>query len=154
MRRKLFVTQSERMLKIPPFLLGELARLKAKHRPEELIDLGTAISDVDPPQPVRDEITAWIGNRADFYKLNSQIKEELRKEFAGWFFKRYQVELDPKKEVLLLPGQREAINLAALGLVNRGEKVLVCDPAFPVYRSAACLAEAQIVVLPLLERNA
>ncbi|OGC76829.1 MAG: hypothetical protein A2Z27_06240 [candidate division Zixibacteria bacterium RBG_16_50_21] len=153
MRRKLFITQSERMLKIPPFLLGELARLKAKHRPEELIDLGTAISDIDPPQAVRDEIAAWVTSKSDFYRVSSQIKEELKKEFAGWFFNRYRVELDPKREILMLPGQREAINLASLSLVNRGEKVLVCDPAFPAYRSAASLAEAEIMVLPLLERN-
>src|SRR4030067_3560070 len=153
MRRKLFITQSERVLKIPPSLLGELARLKAKHRPEELMDLATAISDIAPPQAVRDEIAAWVTSKSDFYRVSSQIKEELKKEFAGWFFNRYRVELDPKREILMLPGQREAINLASLSLVNRGEKVLVCDPAFPAYRSAASLAEAELIVLPLLERN-
>ena len=153
MPKKLFVTQSERMQKIPPYLFGQLGRQKAKFKPEELIDLGSAIPDIDPAQEVRDEIVAWITSRADLYRLNAQVKEELKKDFASWFAKRYQVELDPKKEVLLLPGQREGINLVTLGLVNRGEKVLICDPAFPIYRSAAGLAEAEIVVLPLLERN-
>jgi LL-diaminopimelate aminotransferase len=153
MPRKPFFTQADRMQKIPPFIFGELDRKKAKYKPEELIDLGAAIPDIDPPREVRDEIAAWISSQADFYKVNSKVKEELKKQFAEWFGGRYQVELDPQKEILLLPGQREGINLATLGLVNRGEKVLICDPAFPIYRSAASLAEAEMVILPLLERN-
>src|SRR4030067_2442588 len=153
MPKKLFLTQAERMQKIPPYLFGQLARKKTKFRPEEIIDLGRAISDIDPPGEVREEIAAWVSSNSDFYQADSQLKQELKKEFANWFTKRYRVELDPHKEILLLPGQREGINLVTLGLVNAGEKVLVCDPAFPIYRSAASLAEAEIVVLPLLERN-
>lgn len=141
------------MQKIPPYLIGQMARQKARFKPEELIDLGTAIPDINPPVEVKQEMAARISSQAGLHKFNRTVREELKKEFALWFAKRYRVELDPKREILLLPGQREGINLVALGLVNRGEKILVCDPAFPIYRSAASLAEAEIVVLPLLERN-
>src|SRR4030065_2211956 len=153
MPKKLFVTQSDRMQKIPPFLFGQLAKKKSRFKSDDIIDLGRAIPDLDPPQQVRDEMAAWVSSNANFYQSAAQVKMELKKEFALWFGKRYGVELDPQKEVLLMPGQREGINLVALGLVNSGEKVLICDPAFPIYRSAASLAEAEIVILPLLERN-
>ncbi len=141
------------MEKIPPYLLGQQFSKKTRFKPEEIIDLGRAIPDLDPPQAVRDEIAAWVSSRTDFYQVGPQIKAELKQEFAHWFAKRYRVVLSPEKEVLLLPGQREAINLVALGLVNSREKVLICDPAFPIYRSAASLCQADILVLPLLERN-
>jgi len=153
MPKKLFVTQPNRMQKIPPFLFGQLAKKKSRFKSDDIIDLGRAIPDLDPPQQVRDEIAAWVSANAHFYQAGAQVKMELKREFALWFGKRYGVELDPQKEVLLMPGQREGINLTALGLVNAGEKVLICDPAFPIYRSAASLAEAEIVILPLLERN-
>src|SRR5574341_2104348 len=144
MPKKLFVTQSERMQKIPPCLLGQLSRKKTKFKSDDIIDLGKAIPDLDPPQQVRDEMAAWVSSNANFYQAGAQVKTELKREFALWFGKRYGLELDPQKEVLLMPGQREGINLTALGLVNSGEKVLICDPSFPIYRSAASLAEAEI----------
>jgi aspartate/methionine/tyrosine aminotransferase len=118
MPRKLFLTQAERMEKIPPYLLGQQFSKKTRFKPEEIIDLGRAIPDLDPPQAVRDEIAAWVSSRTDFYQSSLQIKAELKQEFTGWFAKRYRIVLSPEKEVLLLPGQREAINLVALGLVN------------------------------------
>ncbi|MCI0530943.1 MAG: aminotransferase class I/II-fold pyridoxal phosphate-dependent enzyme [candidate division Zixibacteria bacterium] len=153
MPRKPFFTQAHRMEKSPPNIFGQREKLKTRFSREEIIDLSRAISDLDPPQEVRDEIAGWMASQTDLYKDNEFIRAELRKEFAGWFYNRYRVKLNPDTEILMLPGQREAINLAVLGTVNQGEKILILDPAFPIYRSAASLAQAEIVTLPLLERN-
>jgi LL-diaminopimelate aminotransferase len=77
----------------------------------------------------------------------------LREAIAAWYKKRFQVSLDPDREVLPLIGSKEGIAHLPLALVNPGETVLVPDPAYPVYQAAAISAGGDPEAMPLLEEN-
>lgn len=63
------------------------------------------------------------------------------------------VSLDPATQVGVFHGSHEGIIAAVLGLADPGSAVVVPDPGYPIYRSAADLAQARVVELPLREAD-
>ncbi len=62
---------------------------------------------------------------------------ELRKGFADWYKKWYDVDLDPKTEIQPLIGSKEGILHISLAFLNPGDGVLVPNPAIrPIVRLA------------------
>lgn len=119
----------------------------------KVINLGIGAPDGMPPGNVIHTLVKEVqqpGNHA--YQSYKGLKE-LREGFADWYKKYYQVELDPDKEIQPLVGSKEGILLLSLAFLNRGDKVLVPDPGYPTYSSAALLTEADILYYDLKEEN-
>jgi len=66
-----------------------------------------------------------------------------REAVARWYKRRYQVELDPAKEVVALIGSKEGCHHFALGVVNAGDTVLVTDPGYPGYKPSIWFVGAE-----------
>ena len=64
----------------------------------------------------------------------------LRNAFAAWYRDRYGVTLDPVSEILPLIGSKEGIMHVCMTYLDKGDKVLVPNPGYPTYRSAATIA--------------
>ncbi len=56
-----------------------------------------------------------------------------RQAVARWYKRRFNVELDPEKEVLSLIGSKEGIGHIPLAFIDPGDIVLVPSPGYPVY---------------------
>ncbi|MBQ4286600.1 MAG: aminotransferase class I/II-fold pyridoxal phosphate-dependent enzyme, partial [Bacteroidales bacterium] len=78
---------------------------------------------------------------------------ELRGAFAKWYERWYGVSLDPSCEIQPLMGSKEGILIITLAFVNEGDKVLIPDPGYPTYTTAASLAGARIVKYDLRHDN-
>ena len=63
----------------------------------------------------------------------------LRKAFAEWYRKYFNVTLDPASEILPLIGSKEGIMHISMAFVNPGDEVLVPDPGYPTYSSVTGL---------------
>jgi len=59
----------------------------------------------------------------------------LRKAFADWYKKYFNVILDPETEILPLMGSKEGIMHITMAFVNPGDEVLVPNPGYPTYSS-------------------
>ncbi len=59
---------------------------------------------------------------------------------ARFYKRKYGVELDPETEVLALIGSKEGIAHLVTAVINHGDRVLIPDPGYPVYRTAVQLA--------------
>jgi aspartate/methionine/tyrosine aminotransferase len=79
--------------------------------------------------------------------------ESLRVAVAAWYKKWYSVDLDPATEILPLIGSKEGIMHICMTYVDPGTLVLVPNPGYPTYRSAAKLAGAEVVEYTLKEEN-
>ncbi|HEY0680225.1 MAG TPA: aminotransferase class I/II-fold pyridoxal phosphate-dependent enzyme, partial [Chitinophagaceae bacterium] len=77
----------------------------------------------------------------------------LRQAMADWYKKYYQVALNPDSEILPLIGSKEGIMHICMTYVNEGDIVLVPDPGYPTYRSAAKLAGGKVIDYVLKEEN-
>ncbi|MFH1037751.1 MAG: LL-diaminopimelate aminotransferase [PVC group bacterium] len=146
---------SERLNKLPPYLFAEIDRVKRalRARGKELIDLGVG----DPDRPTPPHIVKALGRAArdpatHTYSLDFGMAE-LREAIAGWYWRRFDVELDPATEILPLLGSKEGIAHIPLAFVNPGETVLVPDPGYPVYASGTIFAGGVPVAMPLRKEN-
>ena len=131
----------------------QIAEMNADGRTEPVINLGIGAPDGRPPQEAIDELCGVAQkNGVHAYQSYTGIPE-LRRAYAGWYRTWYGVELDYTKEIQPLTGSKEGILIISLAFLNPGDKVLVPDPGYPTYSSAARLCEAQIVTYDLLEEN-
>jgi LL-diaminopimelate aminotransferase len=68
----------------------------------------------------------------------------LRKAMAAWYKEYYNVTLNPDLEVLPLAGSKEGIMHICMTYINQGDLVLIPNPGYPTYQSAARLAGARL----------
>jgi L-glutamine---4-(methylsulfanyl)-2-oxobutanoate aminotransferase len=129
-------------------LLGRVAAAAADEGPP-LVDLGRGNPDVGPPPHVVERLReAALDETVHGY---SPIRGLARTKaaLAQRYRDVYGVELDPEREVALLPGTKTGIVELALALAERGDTILLPDPYYPDYPSGPALAEAEIDLLPL-----
>jgi aminotransferase len=131
-------------------LLARVAAVAAEDG-EPLLDLGRGNPDVPPPTHVIDALvetarlpTPAVHGYAPFAGLPA-----LREAVAARYSNVYGVELDPHREVAVLPGTKTALVEVALCTAERGDAVALPDPGYPDYNSAVALAAAERVSLPL-----
>jgi L-glutamine---4-(methylsulfanyl)-2-oxobutanoate aminotransferase len=131
-------------------LLGRVQEAATRDGPP-LVDLGRGNPDTPPPQHVIEalvasarEPVARVHGYAPFAGL-----AELRRAVAERYGSVYGVELDPEREVAVVPGTKTALTELVLCLAERGDVVLLPDPYYPDYPSGIALAGAELGLLPL-----
>ncbi|MGB8194847.1 MAG: aminotransferase class I/II-fold pyridoxal phosphate-dependent enzyme, partial [Chitinophagaceae bacterium] len=77
----------------------------------------------------------------------------LRQAMSAWYKKYYGVELNPESEILPLIGSKEGIMHICMTYLDQNSLVLVPDPGYPTYRSAAALAGGKIIEYSLKEEH-
>ena len=129
-------------------LLGRVAAAAAAGGPP-LVDLGRGNPEVGPPPHVVEALAetaaqAGVHGYAPIRGL-ARTKEAL----AGRYHSVYGVELDPEREIAIVPGTKTAITELALSLADEGDRILLPDPFYPDYPSGPALAGAQLETVPL-----
>jgi aspartate/methionine/tyrosine aminotransferase len=69
-----------------------------------------------------------------------------REAVAAWARRRFDVEVDPEREVLLLVGSQEGTAHLPLAVLNPGDAALLLDPYYPSHLGGLHLASAQTLV--------
>jgi aminotransferase len=136
----------QRLERLPQqYFTALLARVAAAAREEgePLVDLGRGNPETGPPPHVVDALSAAaarpdVHGYAPFAGL-----PELKEAIAARYRDVYGVELDPAREVAVVPGSKTALMEFALVCVERGEKILLPDPGYADYPSAVALAGAR-----------
>ncbi|HOM70715.1 MAG TPA: LL-diaminopimelate aminotransferase [Armatimonadota bacterium] len=147
---------AKRLDLIPPYLFGEIARMKAKAIEEgrDLIDLGIGDPDQPTPQIIIDKLAEAAKDPVTHRYDETECGWPMFLESVGrWYKKRFGVDICPKTEAVLLIGSKEGLVHFAWAMVDPGDVVLVPDPAYTAYKMATLLAGGEPVVMPLLEEN-
>jgi aminotransferase len=130
------------------WLLTRVAAARAEPG-EPLLDLGRGNPEVGPPRHVVDALArAARDPRAHGYAPFRGLSR-LREAVAARYACEYDVELDPEREVAVLPGTKTAIVELCLALAERGSTVVLPDPGYPDYPSGVAMAAAKPGTLPL-----
>lgn len=131
--------------------LREIARMR--NDGIDVLNLGIGSPDLPASRHVVEELHAATNyEKAHAYQSYSGIPE-LRKAFAAWYAKYFQVSLNPDTEILPLMGSKEGIMHISMTYLEEGDQVLVPNPGYPTYSSAAKLTGATIVHYNLSEDN-
>jgi len=92
--------------------------------------------------------------RPDAHSYQSYVGlPELRKAWAAFYKKWYDVDFDFATEMLPLIGSKEGIMHVSMAFLNPGDKVLVPDPGYPTYTSVSKLCGAEIIKYDLTYEN-
>ena len=119
--------------------LREISEIEAATG-RQIIRLAMGSPDLPPHQSVIDRL-AKEAQRPDVHKYMSYQGEPiLRKAFADWYKRYYNVDVDFKSEVLPLLGSKEGLMHICQTFLNVGDKVLVPNPGYPTYSAAVKLS--------------
>ena len=140
----------ERIERLPgQYFTALLARVAAAAAEdgEPLIDLGRGNPEVGPPEHVVRAL-AESAARPDVhgYAPFSGLPA-LKEAIAGRYADVYRVQLDPAREIAVLPGTKTGLMEFALCAVERAGTIMLPDPGYPDYFSAVALAGARSVPL-------
>lgn len=135
---------SRRVRTVPPSGIRRFFDIAATM--PNVISLGVGEPDFITPEPIRRAGQASI-DRTTAYTSNSGLLE-LRVAIAQHLATRYGVQYDPKEELLITVGVSEAMQAAALSLLDPGDEVLMPEPCFVAYPASVTFADAQPVYVP------
>jgi L-glutamine---4-(methylsulfanyl)-2-oxobutanoate aminotransferase len=129
--------------------LLERVKIAAAADGPALVDLGRGNPEVGPPPHVIEALRAAAA-RPDVHGY-APIRGlmRLREAIANRYRTVYGVELDPEREVAVVPGTKTAIVELALSLAEQGDTILLPDPYYPDYPSGLALAGARLGLLAL-----
>ncbi|MEM1319587.1 MAG: aminotransferase class I/II-fold pyridoxal phosphate-dependent enzyme [Bacteroidota bacterium] len=131
--------------------LQEIAQMNQQGT--KVINLGIGSPDLKPPTDAVRKLqyeSYHPGNHA--YQSYRGIPE-LRSAFAKWYQRFFRVPLNPDSEVLPLIGSKEGIMHLSMTYLDDGDRVLIPNPGYPAYRTAALLAGARPEAYLLSARN-
>ncbi|MEE8109713.1 MAG: LL-diaminopimelate aminotransferase [bacterium] len=147
--------RADRLKRLPPYLFAEIERMKTEAAKTGLDIISFGIGDPDLPTPphIIEVLNEAARNPANHQYPSYEGMLVFRRAVAAWYKQRFDVELDPEREVLSLIGSKEGIAHISLAFINPGEVVIVPDPAYPVYHAGAVFAGGETVEMPLLAEN-
>lgn len=140
-----------RIRRLPPYPFVEISQrvtdLKAAGKDVIRMDMGSP--DLPPPPAVLDAMTAAVNNPTMHGYSGYRGTAAFRAAIADYYHRRFDVQLDPEREVLPLLGSKEGIVNLMLALVGPGDRVLVPSLSYPAYAMGAQLADAEVSLLPM-----
>ena len=119
----------------------------------DIIDLGVGDPDLPTPPHVVEALCAAARDPANHHYPSYAGMPAFREAVAGWYGRRFGVDLDPGTEVLALMGSKDGIAHVPEAFVNPGDIVLAPSPGYPVYRTSTLFAEGVLHELPLTAGN-
>jgi L-glutamine---4-(methylsulfanyl)-2-oxobutanoate aminotransferase len=119
----------------------------------DVINLGQGNPDLPTPNHIVEKLQEAAANPENHKYSPFQGFRSLKQAAAEFYFREYGVTINPDKEVAILFGGKAGLVEIPQCLLNPGDTVLVPDPGYPDYLSGVALARAEMVRMPLKEKN-
>src|SRR2546429_1771254 len=142
---------SKRLERIPPYAFAELERKIAARRAAGADVISLGIGDPDRPTPalvvqaMQEAVTEPETHR---YPSN-RGRADFRAAVRDFYERRFDVRLDPEREIIPAIGAKEAIFNLNLAFLDAGDYALASDPGYPVYTGGPWLAGGEPVLMAL-----
>ena len=114
----------ERINRLPPYIFSEINNLKIKLRSEkkDIIDFGMGNPDMPTPNHIRQKLKDTIDKPGvGRYSVSKGING-LRKAQAKYYKRRFNVNLDINKEIIVTIGSKEGLANLAQAITSKGDK--------------------------------
>tara|TARA_B100000575_G_scaffold111153_1_gene88458 strand:+ start:2560 stop:3747 length:1188 start_codon:yes stop_codon:yes gene_type:complete len=132
--------------RLPPYIFGEINKLKAKLRKDgkDIIDFGMGNPDMPTPKHIRDklkEVTDKPG--VGRYSVSKGI-QGLRNAQAKYYEKRFGVKLNPENEIVVTLGSKEGLANLAQAISSPGDIIISPNPSYPIHPYGFIIAGASL----------
>ena len=137
-----------RIKRLPPYVFNVIGELKkgARARGEDVIDFSMGNPDQATPKHIIDKLVEVVQREdpAVFRYSVSKGIPRLRRAIARWYKTRFDVDLDPESETVATIGSKEGLAHLMLATLDRGDVVMVPNPAYPIHPYGAVIAGADV----------
>lgn len=140
-----------RIKRLPPYVFAEVNALKARARAagRDVIDLGMGNPDQPTPPHIVEKLIEAVQNpRAHGYSMSKGIPG-LRRAYAVYYRRRFDVDLDPETEIIVTLGSKEGLANLAQAITAPGDNVLVPNPCYPIHAFGFIMAGASVRHVPI-----
>ncbi|MFN8389159.1 MAG: aminotransferase class I/II-fold pyridoxal phosphate-dependent enzyme [Bdellovibrionota bacterium] len=136
---------------LPPFLLGELAAsvIAARTSGRDVIDLSQLNPSLGPPGAAVEKLVQASLQPHNHKYSSSQGITKLRSSMCQWYERRFEVSLDPEREVVVTMGSKEGLSHLLFAVASPGDAVLLPSPAYPIHVASIALAGANCIAVSL-----
>jgi aminotransferase len=140
-----------RVENLPPNFFGALDGAVARARAAglDVIDVSKGNPDLPTPTHIVAAMQAAVADPANHGYPAYRVRPALSHAIATRYREDHGVLLDPDTQIAAFHGSHEALMAAILGLVDPGRTLVVPDPGYPAYATAAELAGAELRTVPL-----
>jgi aminotransferase len=135
---------SDRVAEVPPSGIRRFFELAEEM--DDVISLGVGEPDFSAPWAAREAAITSLERGQTSYTANRGMRE-LREEIAR-DARRWNLEYDPDKEILVTAGASEALDVAFRALVNPGDTVAVAQPCYVSYSPGVTFAGGEVLDVP------
>ena len=119
---------------------------------EDVISLGVGEPDFVTPWSIRESCVYGLEQGYTSYTANRGLWE-LREEICALQKRNFNIDYDPKTNVLVTVGVSEALDIAMRAILTPGDEMLIPDPCYVSYKACASLAGAVAVAVPAKIEN-
>jgi LL-diaminopimelate aminotransferase len=143
---------SKRLEAIPPYMFAELERRVAAKKEAGIDVISLGIGDPDTPTypHIVEAMQAAVADPGTHQYPSNRGRPEFREAFAGFYRRRFGVEIDADSEVIPAIGAKECIYNLCFAFLDPGGAALASDPGYPVYTGGPLLAGAEGILMPLV----
>lgn len=119
---------------------------------EDVISLGVGEPDFVTPWSIRESCVYGLEQGYTSYTANRGLLE-LREEICALQKCNFNIDYDPKTNVLVTVGVSEALDIAMRAILTPGDEILIPEPCYVSYKACASLAGAVPVAVPAKIEN-
>jgi alanine-synthesizing transaminase len=144
-------TEFYKIRRLPPYVFAEVNAMKARARAagDDIIDFGMGNPDFPTPPHIVDKLTETVRDpRTHRYSESRGIKG-LRRAIAGYYGRRFGVEIDPETEAVVTIGSKEGLANLTSAITTPGDVILVPNPSYPIHQFGFVIAGAAVRNIPV-----
>lgn len=140
-----------RIRRLPPYVFAEVNDMKARARAagDDIIDLGMGNPDSATPPHIVEKLVETARNGKTHRYSTSRGIPGLRRANAGYYARRFGVDIDPERETIATLGSKEGLANLAQAITTPGDVILAPNPSYPIHPYGFIIAGAAIRHIPV-----
>jgi alanine-synthesizing transaminase len=145
-----------RIKRLPPYVFATVDALKmsARHAGEDIVDLGMGNPDLPTPKHIVEKMVEAVQKGHNHRYSASRGITKLRHAIAGWYRRKYEVDINPETETVVTIGAKEGISHLVLATISPGEVVFAPNPTYPIHPYSVIIAGGDLRSIPIApDRN-
>jgi alanine-synthesizing transaminase len=137
--------------RLPPYVFAEVNSMKARARAagEDIIDFGMGNPDQPPADHIIEKLRETVLDPKVHRYSNSRGIPGLRKALAGYYDRRFGVEVDPETETVVTLGSKEGLANLSSAITSPGDVILVPNPSYPIHQFGFIINGAAVRNIPV-----
>jgi alanine-synthesizing transaminase len=141
----------QRMNRLPPYVFAEVNKIKmeARRRGEDIIDLGMGNPDIPTPKHIVEKLVEAAKKGQNHRYSASMGITKLRHAIAGWYKRRFDVDIDPDEEAIVTIGAKEGLSHLVLATISPGDVVFAPNPTYPIHPYSVIISGGDLRSIPI-----